>query len=101
MLYNMLYYNTIYYTRIGARAAGFQTGPGRTPLFVRNQQDSATFKDAKNYYCDTWIGDACTDAYGAPWGYSAADMAMVLRDFKDTVYPFFESETLFLEGADL
>lgn len=51
--------------------------PATCPCTLSTCKDSATFKDAKNYYCDTWIGDACTDAYGAQWGYSAADMATV------------------------
>jgi len=40
-------------------------------------QDDPTFRDEQQFFCDTWIGDACTDENAVAWGYSMAGMAKI------------------------
>merc|ERR1719215_2184270 len=40
--------------------------------------DDLDFVDAKNYFCDTWVGDDCQNP-NPTWGYSSDDMEEVRR----------------------
>merc|ERR1711904_398105 len=57
--------------------------PGATevscPCIDRDCKDSATFKDEKGYFCDTWIGDDCTTA-STRWGFSAAGQSALIQN---------------------
>uniref|UniRef100_A0A7S2L4T8 VWFA domain-containing protein n=1 Tax=Zooxanthella nutricula TaxID=1333877 RepID=A0A7S2L4T8_9DINO len=48
------------------------------PCSEQSCQDNASFTDEKYYFCDTWVGDDCSNPRPS-WGYSDEAMAEVRR----------------------
>jgi len=52
------------------------TGTTVCPCTDQSCVDDLDFRDEKNYFCDTWVGDDCSNP-NPDWGYSSAGMAEI------------------------
>ncbi|CAE8617388.1 unnamed protein product [Polarella glacialis] len=64
----------------GANAASVKTQ--KCPCLDRNCKDEESFVDEKGYFCDAWIGDACSKAATEKWSYSQSGQAMLMQKCK-------------------